>query len=281
MCHSTIRRLTSTAALAVLLVPAAASAQVNPALAGSVSNSTALPGIDAVAVSGHYAYTADYYAGRLSAVDISLPSSPFVAGSSESTSELMSGTNVAIAGGYAFVTSKNRNGPKGSGSNDNGTGNSVTILDIHTNPAEPKIVGAVHDPTSLFGAYGIAVSGNYAYVASQGCVRTNEQPCPNQSVGCDLDVIEISGAGAPKIVATLRGTTEPRAFGHITSVAISGNYAYLTAARQSRFTVVNIANPLSPKYVTTVADATDFPSRWMSRSAAATRMSSASSRAGR
>jgi hypothetical protein len=246
---------------AMLLVPASAQAAVNPVLAGSVSDATTLPGVDSVAVAGSYAYVTDYAAGRLSAVDISLPSSPFVAGSSETSSELTNGDTVNIAGGYAFVVSKNRNGPKGSGSNDDGTGNSLTILDIHTNPAEPKIMGAVRDPNSpdsLFGAYGIAVSGNYAYVASQGCVTTNEQPCPDHSVGNSLDVIEIAGSGAPKIVATLRGGSEPQAWGHVTAVAISGSYAYLTAAYQSRLTVVNIANPLKPQLVTSLHDSTNF-----------------------
>ena len=58
------------------------------------------------------------------------------------------------------------------GSNDDGTGNSLTILNISTNPAQPQIVGTpLTDSTKLFGAYGVAVSGNYAYVAAQGCLR--------------------------------------------------------------------------------------------------------------
>jgi hypothetical protein len=110
----------------------------------------------------------------------------------------------------------------------------------------------VHDPDSLFGAYGVAVSGNYAYTASQGCIV--EQPCPDSSVGHALDVIEIAGSEAPKIVATLRGGKEPQAYGHITSVAISGHYAYLTAAYQDRLSVVDIANPLSPKLIASLHD---------------------------
>jgi hypothetical protein len=239
-------------AVAGLLCPGLARAAVQPVFAGSVSDSTTLPTVDSVAVAGSYAYVTDYYAGRLSAIDISPPSSPFIAGSSASSSGLMNGSTVNIAGGYAFVASKNRNGPEGSESNDDGTGNSLTILDIHTNPAEPQIVGTVHDPDSLFGAYGIAVSGNYAYTASQGCIV--EQPCPDSSVGHALDVIEIAGSGAPKIVATLRGGKEPQAYGHITSVAISGHYAYLTAAYQDRLSVVDIANPLSPKLIASLHD---------------------------
>jgi hypothetical protein len=246
-------------AIAVLLAPAFAKATVNPVLTGSVSNSTTLPGVDSVAVAGSYAYVTDYYAGRLSAIDMSLPSAPFIAGSSASSSDLMNGDTVNIAGGYAFVVSKNRNGAKGSGSNDDGTGNSLTILDIHTNPAEPTIVGSVHDSNSLFGAYGIAVSGNYAYVASQGCLSEGEQPCPNPSAGNDLDVIEIAGPEAPKIVATLSSTSEPQAFSHVTAVAIAGSYAYLTASYQQRLTVVNIANPEHPELVTSLRGPTNLP----------------------
>ncbi len=245
-------------AAAALSAPALARASIGPVLTGSVSDSTTLPTVDSVAVAGNYAYVTDYYAGRLSAIDISLPSSPFIAGSSASSSGLMNGSTVNVAGGYAFVASKNRNGPQGSESNDDGTGNSLTILDIHTNPAEPQIVGTVHDVDSLFGAYGIAVSGNYAYTASQGCIEG--QPCP-KAVGHAFDVIEIAGPEAPRIVATLSGGKEPQAYGHITSVAISGHYAYLTAAYQDRLTVIDIANPLSPKLVASLYDPThfDFP----------------------
>jgi hypothetical protein len=239
-------------AVAGLLCPGLARAAVEPVFAGSVSDSTMLPTVDAAAVAGNYAYVTDYYAGRLSAIDISLPSSPFIAGSSASSGGLMNGSTVNVAGGYAFVASKNRNGPEGSEINDDGTGNSLTILDIHTTPVEPQIVGTVHDADSLFGAYGIAVSGNYAYTASQGCVV--EQPCPSPSVGHAFDVIEIAGSQAPRVVATLRGGKEPQAYGHITSVAISGHYAYLTAAYQDRLTVIDIANPLSPKLVASLHD---------------------------
>jgi hypothetical protein len=253
-----VRWVAPIVAAVALFAPASAQAAVEPVLAGSVSNATTLAGVDAVAVAGSYAYATGYYAGRLSAIDISNPFSPFISGSSESTSGLTNGDTVNIAGGYAFVVSKNRNGPKGSGEDDDGTGNSLTILDIHTNPAEPKVVGSVHDSGSLFGAYGVAVSGNYAYVASQGCLNEAEQPCPNPSAGNDLDVIELEGTGAPKIVATLSSTTEPQAFSHVTAVAISGNYAYLTASYQARLTVVDIANPLSPKLVTSLHDTTNL-----------------------
>jgi hypothetical protein len=258
------RRTTSLAlsAAALLAVAAPASASTSPALAGSIADSATLSGATAVAVAGHYAYVADYYAGRLSAIDISNPAAPFVAGSSQATNELLNASTVNIAGGYAFVVSKNRNGPLGSESNDDGSGNSLTVLDIATNPASPSVVGSIHDANTLFGAYGVAVSGHYAFVASQGCL--SGQPCPNHAVGCAFAVIDIGSPGTPLIVAALHSTSLPSpwggtgALGHVTSVAISGSYAYVTAAYQSRLTVINIANPLKPQIVASPKDTTNL-----------------------
>ena len=185
-----------------------------------------------------------------------------LAGSSAPDNAVRNATTVNIAGGYAFVTSKNRNGPSGSGSNDDGTGNSLSIFDITTTPAVPSLVGTVHDAKRLFGGYGIAVSGHYAYVAAQGCL--SGQPCPDTSVGNAFDVIDISFPASPAIVATIHDTTQ---LAHATSVAISGNYAYVTAPYQDRLTVVDISNPLKPS---------TSPSMWLS--AASTRSSSTRSR---
>ncbi len=239
------------------LGPASAAAAVNPVLSGSVSDSVTLPGTTAVAIAGHFAYVTNYYAGELTAIDISNPAAPVIAGSSEASNGLLNASTVNIAGGYAYVVSKNRNGPSGSGSNDDGTGNSLMILDIASNPASPKIVGSVRDANTLFGAYGVAISGNYAFVASQGCL--SGQPCP-KSVGNAFAVIDISNPASPSVVAAIRNSALPPpwtgtgALAHATSVAISGHYAYVTAANQDRLTVLNIANPLSPTIVASIQD---------------------------
>jgi hypothetical protein len=265
---SKIRAWTSavSASLVVLaLGSASAKAVVNPVLSGSAADSATLPGATAVAIAGHYAYVTDYYAGRLSAIDFSNPSAPVLAGSSPPLNELLNASTVNIAGGYAYVVSKNRNGPLGSESNDDGTGNSLTILDVISNPSSPSIVGSLRDANTLFGAYGVAISGHYAFVASQGCLTG--QPCPNHSVGSAFAVIDISNPVLPSIVASLHNAALPSpwkgtgALAHATSVAISGNYAYVTAAYQDRLTVISIANPLSPKIVASLRDTTslNFP----------------------
>jgi hypothetical protein len=252
----------SIALVVLTLGSASAKAVVNPVLSGSVADSATLPGATAVAVAGHYAYVTDYFAGRLTAIDISNPSAPVIAGSSLPLNELLNASTVNIAGGYAFVVSKNRNGPSGSESNDDGTGNSLTILDVASNPSSPFIVGTIRDANTLFGAYGVAVSGHYAFVASQGCL--SGQPCPNRSAGSAFAVIDISNPSAPTVVAALHNASLPSpwtgsgALGHATSVAISENYAYVTATYPNRLTVISIANPLSPQIVASLKDATNL-----------------------
>ena len=245
--------------------PGVAYAGANPAVVGSSSNAVSLTGTTSVAVAGTYAYTTAYYLGALTAIDISNPAHPVVAGQSASTNSLFNGSTVNIAGGYAFVASKNRNGIKGTNSNDDGSGNSLTILDIATNPARPAVVGYIRDPVNLFGAYGVAVSGHYAFVAAQGCLTG--QPCPNAGVGNSFNVIDFSSPGSPQIVATLRNSCLPApwtgtgALSHPCSVAISGNYAYVTAAYSNRLTVIDISNPLAPTIVASILDKNqlDFP----------------------
>jgi hypothetical protein len=246
----------------LIISPVEALAITNPTLAGSIGDSVTMPGTTSVAVAGHYAYTTGYYAGELTAIDISNPASPVIAGSSAPSISMLAATTVNIFGGYAYVVSKNRNGASGSGSNDDGSGNSLTILDIATNPARPTIVGSVRDATKLFGGYGIAVSGHYAYVAAQGCV--SGQPCPNPSAGNAFDVVDISTPSNPVIVANLHNSGLPApwngsgALSHVTAVSISGNYAYVTAAYSNRLTVIDISNPLQPKIVASLLDATNL-----------------------
>ncbi|MDQ6818088.1 MAG: hypothetical protein M3018_11880 [Actinomycetota bacterium] len=238
------------AALACGLVPASASAAPTPpALVGSVSNASNLSGALSIAISGHYAYTTAYWAGQLTVVDISNPTHPAVVGSSPSAPTLMNGVTVTISGGYAYVVSKNRNAS--ATNNDDGTGNALTILDIHTDPTHPSIVGTLHDPIALFGAYGVAVKGNYAFVAAQGCL--SGQPCPNPAVGNNFDVIDISTPSNPVLKFTIPNPVNNSLL-HADSVSISGNFAYVTASYSHTVTVIDISNPLTPFITARVFD---------------------------
>ena len=102
----------SAASALVLTSPGAAFAGANPSVVGSVADASTLPGATSVAVSGTHAYTTAYFAGTLASIDISNPARPLVAGESASTKGMLASSTVNIASGYAYVASKNRNGPR-------------------------------------------------------------------------------------------------------------------------------------------------------------------------
>jgi hypothetical protein len=244
-----------------------ASAASQPAIVGSVNNASSLSGVTSVATSGNFAYAASYWSGQLNVIDISNPASPTLVASTPSNAAMIGATNVTISGSDAFVTSKNQNGtctpgpiPSCStGSNDNGNGNSLTIVDI-SNPASPSVVGTLHDTSNLFGAYAVAVSGNFAYVASQGLL--NGQPnTPDTSTG-SFSIIDLTNPASPTIAGSILNSSlsgaDANALEHATSVAISGNFAYVTSYYGSRLTTINISNPADPSVVASLADQTNL-----------------------
>src|SRR5205085_2474036 len=120
-----------------------------------------------------------------------------------SATSLIDASTVNVAGGYAFVASKNRNAS--TAGNDDGTGNSLTVVDV-SNPVSPTIVGSVQDPAKLFGAYGIAVSGHYAFLAYQGLL-SGQPASPDTSAG-GFSVIDLNNLSAG-VVANLDNGSLP------------------------------------------------------------------------
>jgi hypothetical protein len=262
---------------AVLLGTAgeAAAASSNPTLLGYTKNATSLSGAGYIAVSPStgYAYTAAYFTGAITVVDISTPTAPQVVGQSQVSPCLQNASHLTIAGTYAYVVSQNRNVAPANpntgypGNNDDGTGNCLTILDI-SNPTAPTIVGTLHNSNVMFGPHGVAVSGSYAYIAAQGCL--SGEPCanaagPTPGVGDGLVVVDISDPTNPHIVASISNSSLPApwtnsgALKHACGITVVGNYAYLTASYTHRLTIVDISNPTAPTIVGSVQDLTRLP----------------------
>jgi hypothetical protein len=266
-----IRRILGLGMVLALVISAALAGQAlaatQPAIVGSASNTNSLSGVTSVAVSGNFAYAASYWTGQLNVIDLSTPANPQIVASTPSNPAMIGATNVTVSGSDAIVTSKNENGtcapgpvPNCStGSNDNGTGNSLTIVNI-SNPLAPSVVGTVHDSSRLFGAYAVAVSGNYAFVASQGLLA-GQPNTPDTSKG-SFSVIDLTNPGSPTIVANIDNSSlsgaETNALDHATSVTIAGNYAYVTSYYGSRLTTINISNPTDPSVVASINDPTNL-----------------------
>merc|ERR1719162_1745998 len=87
----------------------------------------------------------------------------------------------------------------------------LTIL-CFTESTSPSVSGQIIDTTNLDGAYGVAVNGNYAYVAAQDASA--------------LTVVDVTNPASPSVSGQIIDTTNlAGAFG----VAVDGNYAYVTA----------------------------------------------------
>ena len=102
-------------------------------------------------------------------------------------------------------------------------------------------------------------------IAAQGCL--SGQPCPVPTVGDAFVVVDVADPAHPAVAASIRNSALPAPFTgtnalkHATSVAISGNFAYVTAAYSNRLTVIDISNPTSPVIVASLLDGTqlNFP----------------------
>lgn len=294
--RSRFRRAMGAAVLGTVLslacgVAGAAAAQTVPSIVGAVQNPNsgtfddALSGTISVATEntaqGWYAYAPSYYNDDLAAISMANPTSPAIVGETMPPNnglQVYGSSTVNIFNGVAYVVSKNMNGPCANPTspftgctNDNGSGNALSLFDVATNPASPQFIGSISDSATphqnLFGAYGVTVttiSGTqYAVVAAQGCL--NGQPCPNGlTAGNDLAMISLANPSSPQYVASVNNTNaglpQSNTLDHPTAVAVSGNYAFVTSFYGEALTVVNIANPHSPTAVwSSGKNNTDFP----------------------
>jgi len=128
-----------------------------------------------VAVSGRYAYVANYQSNILQVIDVSNPTGPSVVGSVGTGSAPF---GVAVSGRYAYVV--------------NWTSNSLQVIDV-SNPAGPSVIGSV---TTGGSPWSVAVSGRYAYVANSGSNT--------------VQVIDVSNPAGPSVVGSVGTGSSPQ-----------------------------------------------------------------------
>jgi hypothetical protein len=148
-----------------------------------------------VALSGSYAYVVGTQG--LHVIDVSTPSAPVEVGLLYE-----GGDAVAVSSGYAYVASRH---------------GGLHVIDVST-PSFPERVGYVQMPG---GAFDVAVSGDYAYVADDYGVY----------------VIDVSTPLAPQIVH------EIALLGGAQAIAVVGDYAY---AAGNGLHVIDVSAPSEP-----------------------------------
>ncbi len=202
---------------------------------------------------GNHASPADDTAG-LQVIDVSNPANPQRVGGYSGYA-----LDVAVSGNYAYVAA----GQRWIGSNYFG---SFEVIDV-SSPANPKRVGGY----DIGGGYavGVAVSGNYAYVADYNAglqVIDVSSPANPQRVGAystfweaqgvavsgnyacvaagtnGLEVIDVSNLANPQWVGGYDTS------GYVADVAVSGHYAYV-ADGAAGLQVIDVSNPTQPRRV--------------------------------
>ena len=221
---------------------------VNPTFKGSYDT----PGFaHEVALSGNYAYVADWDSG-LQIIDVSDPSNPTFKGSYDTP---LLAYGVALSGNYAYVADE-----------DSG----LRIIDI-SDPANPTFKGAYNTPGS---SRGVALSGNYAYLADDhygglqvidisdpsNPIFIGSYDTPDTALGVaisgnyayvadkvsGLQIIDISDLSNP----TFKGSYDTSGSAH--EVVVSGNYAYVVGCdydySSGFLQIIDINDPSNPTF---------------------------------
>jgi hypothetical protein len=186
---------------------------------GTTPNLTGAYDIDVV---GNYAYVI----GRgdaLEILDITLPGLPVHKGSLSNSiggASLLRPTQIVVSGAYAYITSYG--------------GGVLEIVDV-SDPANPKHKGKLE---KLYGPRGVAVSGNYAYVAAIN----------------SLYIVDIKDPSNPKLASSIAAGKNASS-GQTSGICISGKYAFVgslgypTSTTLGGIEVFDISNPLLPVQV--------------------------------
>ncbi len=232
---------------------------------GGIKNNLELNGASSVSVSGNYAYVTAQQSGFLHIVNISNPANPQVV----SKISIPGAYFVHTVGNYAYVV----------------FGNGFGVVDV-TDKTRPVVVGNLVNPQLFSIARGVAVSGNYAYVASEGTnsffiidVSNKTTPSVVGSITDDrlgairnvavsgeyayvtsyytnsLHVIRISDKQNPVIVGSVK---DDNTLFHISGIAVAGRYAYVTVFDRNSVAVIDVGNPVSPVIVGSLQDNTYF-----------------------
>jgi len=199
-----------------------------------------------VTVAGSFAYVAsrsgtNSVGGGLHVINISNPANPQRVGGYSNTNAV----DVAIVGNYAYLTAEPSRSPGGGVVQTPGA---LEVIDI-SNPATPNRVGRY---VMAEQTHGIAVSGDYAYVADGRA---------------GLQIINISDPAKPEFVGNFGPTSYPiptigigdSIASMFTCVTVAGNHCYVAEMflqlghgiwpLGSSVQIIDISNPAQPKRV--------------------------------
>ena len=177
----------------------------------------------AIYVQGNYAYVANYGTSTLEVFNVSNPGSPvaMTSGTGIATASGLNPASLEVVGNYAYVVNQGSTG-------------TLQVFDI-SNPAYPTQVTSgtgvsVGNNASANPYNGLAIQGNYAYVANYGSNT--------------LQILNISNPASPTSVSTtnLLGWGS----GNVLGVVVEGRYAYVNTKSSPYLITIDVSTPASP-----------------------------------
>jgi hypothetical protein len=164
-----------------------------------------------VAVSGSYAYVADYYRG-LRVIDVSNASSPHEVGACDSA---LNAVHVTVADSIVYVASHTRG---------------MRIVNVR-DPLNPVILSTFTVPSG-HGIFNVEVADTIAFA-------TSGIPCPSSQT---LRVIDVSDPSAP---AQIDSIPAGEGSGQHLGLRLNGDYLYINSTEAPYFRVFTAADPES------------------------------------
>lgn len=184
---------------------------------------TTLNGATGVFVVGNYAYVSSDGSSRaLSVINISNPNDPVYVSQEVQFSTMWGAEDPIVVGNYAYTV--------------NSSDDSVAIFNI-SNPNDPVYVTRFTH-SSLNGARGLFISGNYAYVTSTFGVVNNS-----------LTLINITTPNSPTLASFEQGPVPNTSLRGAASVVVVGNYAYVVNSTQASLAVIDVSNKSDPVFI--------------------------------
>lgn len=237
-----------------------------PASATMVSHidlfTSAYGSAEGVTVNGNYAYVSSTTSDVIAIVDITNKAAPSMVGSYTDATNLASVDTLAVSGNYIYA---------------HGGGGRLVIIDA-TTKSSPTLVSVTTNTASYGGKF--AVSGNYLYSSGTSGLTISDISNPLAPTvsktflsggtagfvsGTNLFAVTSNGIKSYNVTtppsATLTQTyTITGLFAGISSVAASGNYAYIVASTRHQFHVVDVTDRLNPSVIWTITNATTLAS---------------------
>jgi hypothetical protein len=182
-----------------------------------------------VFVSGNVAYVLSRAtpSDSFATVDISNPLQPRMLAKLNNGeggfTQLNEPTTVFVDGDFAYITAQR----------------SLSIVNV-SNPAGPLLVSELILPTPSYNARSVVVNNSLAFVPGHGGY---------------LSIFDVSNPASPQLRSELRDGTN--GFNHLfgaNSIALSGNIAYIPAARDNALNVIDVSNPNTPQLLAVVTN---------------------------